>query len=73
MLSKMPSCMSRQHPKRFENQAGTRPRKWVNSNSRRRAALGLTAAQEFGPGLPGRKPDDRHTGGGQRPTDRLTD
>lgn len=27
----MPSCMSRQHPKRFENQTGTRPRKWVNS------------------------------------------
>ena len=34
MLSKMPSCMSRQHPKRFENQTGTRPPKWVNSNSR---------------------------------------
>ena len=29
----MPSCMSRQHLKRFENQTGTRPRKWVNSNS----------------------------------------
>ena len=25
--------MSRQHPKRFENQTSTRPRKWVNSNS----------------------------------------
>ena len=23
--------MSRQHPKRFENQTNTRPRKWVNS------------------------------------------
>ena len=33
MLLKMPSCMSRQHPKRFENQTNTRPRKWVNSNS----------------------------------------
>lgn len=31
MLLKMPSCMSRQHPKRFENQTNTRPRKWVNS------------------------------------------
>jgi hypothetical protein len=31
MLSKMPSCMSRHHPKRFENQTGTCPRKWVNS------------------------------------------
>ena len=33
MLLKMPSCTSRQHPKRFENQTNTRPRKWVNSNS----------------------------------------
>ena len=31
MLSKMPSCISRQHPKRFENQTNTCPRKWVNS------------------------------------------
>lgn len=31
MLSKMPRCMSKQHPKRFENQTNTRPRKWVNS------------------------------------------
>ena len=31
MLSTRPSCMSRQHPKRFENQTSTRPRKWVNS------------------------------------------
>ena len=34
MLLKMPSCMSRQHPKRFENQTNTRPRKWVNSTPR---------------------------------------
>ena len=33
MLLKMPSCTSRQHPKRLENQTNTRPRKWVNSNS----------------------------------------
>ena len=31
MLSKTPMCMPRQHPKRFENQTSTRPRKWVNS------------------------------------------
>ena len=35
MLLKMPSCMSRQHPKRFENQTNTRPRKWVNSSLQR--------------------------------------
>ena len=34
MLSKMPSCISRQHPKRFENQTNTCPRKWVNSTCR---------------------------------------
>ena len=31
MLSKMPTYMPRQHPKRFDYQTGTRPRKWVNS------------------------------------------
>ena len=39
MLSKMPSCISRQHPKRFENQTNTRPRKWVNSILAIHAAL----------------------------------
>jgi hypothetical protein len=34
MLLKMPLCMSRHPPKRFENQTSTRLRKWVNSNSK---------------------------------------
>ncbi len=38
MLLKMPSCTSRQHPKRFENQTNTRPRKWVNSRIERQLA-----------------------------------
>ena len=31
MLSKMPICMSRQPPKRFDNQTGNRPLNRVNS------------------------------------------
>lgn len=34
MLSMMPTCMSRQCLKRFENQTTTRPPKWVSSNSK---------------------------------------
>lgn len=44
MLSMMPSCMPRQHPKRFENQTENRPRKWVNSKSAVEAKLAEHAA-----------------------------
>lgn len=33
------SCMPRQHPRRFDNQTGNRPLKWVNSNSKETLVL----------------------------------
>ena len=43
MSSQMPTCMSRQCLKRFENQTTTCPPKWVNSNSIRPIEVGRQA------------------------------
>ena len=44
MLSMMPMCIPRQHPKRFESQTGNRPRNRVNSKMNKVVPLDDLAA-----------------------------